>query len=112
MPQPNEQSLPKLRPCGVRATDLTKLLNALRALDRTVVEISMTIYKVPRRDRAALLKQHRLLHDLCENALPRFLDQNERHVSVITRPLHKLPAGKAFFLWVMIERMPFAEPVL
>lgn len=63
MPQPNRQSSPKLRRHGVRATDLNKFLNALRALDRTVVEISMKIYKVPRRDRAAMLEYQRLLHD-------------------------------------------------
>jgi hypothetical protein len=42
---------------------LHKFLNALRALDRTVVEISMKIYNVPLRDRAAMLEHHRLLHD-------------------------------------------------
>ena len=43
MPQPNKQSLPKLRLHRVRATDLNKLLNALRTLDRTVVEIFMKV---------------------------------------------------------------------
>ena len=33
------------------------------AFDRTIVEISMKIYKVPRRDRVAMLDHHRLLHD-------------------------------------------------
>ncbi len=53
MPQPDKQPWRKLRSRGVRATDLDKLLNAFRALDRTVVEISMKAYNVPRRDRAA-----------------------------------------------------------
>jgi len=78
MPQPNKQSMRKLRSHGVRATDLDKLLNALRALDRTVVEISMNVYKVPRRDRAAMLEQHRRLHDMVRERLPRLLCQPER----------------------------------
>ena len=64
MPQPKKQSWAKLRSHSVRAADIDKLLNALRALDRTVVEFSMEIYKVPRRDRAGMLEQHRLLHDM------------------------------------------------
>jgi hypothetical protein len=62
-----------LRSRRVRAGDVEKLLNALRALDRTVVEISMRIYKVPRRDRASMLEQHRRLHDTIRERLPRFL---------------------------------------
>ena len=60
--QPNNQLPPKLRSSGVRASDVHKFLDVFRALDRTVVEISMQIYKVPRRDRAAMLQQHRRLH--------------------------------------------------
>jgi len=78
MPQPNRQSSRKRRSHGIRATDLDELLNALRALDRTVVEISMNVYKVPRRHRAALLEQHRRLHDMVRERLPRFLYQFER----------------------------------
>ena len=78
MPQLNKQSWQKLGFHGIRATDLDELLNALRALDRTVVEISMNAYKVSRRDRAALLKQHRRLHDMVRERLPRFLYQPER----------------------------------
>ena len=78
MPQPNRQSSPKARFHGIRATDLEQLLNAFRALDRTVVEISMNVYKVPRRDQAALLKQHRRLHDMVRERLPQFLYQPER----------------------------------
>ncbi|HTT23509.1 MAG TPA: hypothetical protein VMG82_31565 [Candidatus Sulfotelmatobacter sp.] len=69
MPQPNKQSWRKPRFRAVRATDLDKFLNALRALDRSVVEISMKIYKVPRRDRPAMLEQHRRLHDMVRERL-------------------------------------------
>lgn len=69
MPQPNKNSCPKLRSRSSRARGLDKLLNQLRALDRTVVEISMKIYNVPPRDRPAMLEQHRRLHDLVRNRL-------------------------------------------
>lgn len=78
MAQPNKRSWRKPHSQGVRATDLDKLLNALRALDRAVVEISMSVYKVPRSDRAAMLEQHRRLHDMVREGLPRFLYQPER----------------------------------
>ena len=77
MSQPNKQSGRKLRSHSVRATDLDKLLDAFRALDRTVVEISMNVYKVPRRDRATMLEQHRRLHDMVRERLPRILYQPE-----------------------------------
>ena len=78
MPQRNKQSWRRPRFHGIRATDLDELLNALRALDRTVVEISMNAYEVPRRGRAALLEQHHRLHDMVRERLPRFLYQSER----------------------------------
>lgn len=73
MSQPNRRSRTKSRSGGVRASDVEKLLNAVRALDRTVVEISMHIYKIPRRDRAATLERHRRLHDSVRERLPRLL---------------------------------------
>jgi hypothetical protein len=73
MSRPNSQPWRNLRSHGIRASDLDRLLNALRALDRTVVEISMNIYKIPRRDRTAMRKQHRCLHDTIRERLPRFL---------------------------------------
>jgi hypothetical protein len=73
MSHPNNQLGRNLRSHGIRAGELDRLLNALRALDRTVVEISMHIYKVPRRDRTAMRKQHRCLHDAIRERLPRLL---------------------------------------
>jgi hypothetical protein len=78
MPQPPARSRRKLRSDEVRATNLDKLLNAFRKLDRTVVEISLNAYKVPRRDRAAMLEQHGRLHDMVRKRLPRFLYQTAR----------------------------------
>jgi len=71
--QTKKQPGRKLRCDGVRASDVDRLLNALWALDRTVVEIAMNMYKIPRRDRAAMREQHRLLHDTVRERLPRFL---------------------------------------
>lgn len=68
----------KLRSGSTRATDLEKLLNVFRALDRTVVEISMKVYKVPHRHRAAMLEQHRRLHDMVRERLPLLLYQPEK----------------------------------
>ena len=64
MPQPNKHSWRKARSRNTRPTDLDKFLSLLRSADRTVVEMSMRIYKVPRRDRAAMLEHHRRLHDV------------------------------------------------
>jgi hypothetical protein len=73
MSQPNTRHLRKLRTQGVLPADVNKLLEALRILDRSVVEISMRIYKVPRRHRAVMRKQHRILHDTIRRRLPQFL---------------------------------------
>lgn len=74
MSQPNTQRPRKRRYHGnVPVTEVNKFLNAFRALDRTVVEISMHIYKVPQHHRAAMLKQHRRLHDTVRKRLPRLL---------------------------------------
>lgn len=64
MPQPRKHLWRKAGPRRPRPTDLDQLLNLLRSVDRTVVEMSMKIYKVPRRDRAAMLEHHRRLHDM------------------------------------------------
>lgn len=77
MPQPHNESRRKVRSQGIRATDVDKLLSVLRALDRTVVELSMDVYKVPRRNRPAMLEQHRRLHDMVRTHLPRFLYRPE-----------------------------------
>jgi len=77
MSQPNKQPRRKLR-SGVHASNVGKLLDALRALDSTMVEISMHIYKFPSRDRAAMREHHRRLHDTLRERFPRFLYQSQR----------------------------------
>ncbi len=70
MRQPEIPHLRKLLAQGIRPGDVDKLLEAIRALDRNVVEISMHIYKVPSRQRAIMRKQHRRLHDTIRRRLP------------------------------------------
>ena len=75
MAQPTKRVSRNLRARAVRASHVSKLLNTIRAVDRQVVEISMHIYKIPRRDQAAMLKQHRRLHEAIRECLPSFLYQ-------------------------------------
>lgn len=70
MRQPEIPHLRKLLAQGIRRGDVGELLEAIRALDRSVVEISMHIYKVPSRQRAILRKQHRRLHDIIWRRTP------------------------------------------
>ncbi|HET9407933.1 MAG TPA: hypothetical protein VFO39_11905 [Candidatus Sulfotelmatobacter sp.] len=73
MSPPRKQLWRKLRSYDAQSSGVDRLLSALRALDLTVVELSMDIYNVPQHDRAALLEQHRRLHDTVRERLPRFL---------------------------------------
>jgi len=80
MSQPTNQPQRKMRSHGVQANEVHKLLNALLALDRTLVEFSMDLYKVPRRDRAAMRRLHRRLHSTVRERLPGLLHQPHRLV--------------------------------
>ncbi len=70
MRQPEIPHLRKLLAQRIRPGDVGRLLEAICALDRSVVEISMHIYKVPSRERAMMRKQHRRLHDTIRRRLP------------------------------------------
>ena len=73
MPARKKREWRKLRALGDVAGDFDKMLNAFRALDRTIVEISMHVYNLPRRDRAAMRRQHRRLHETIRASLGGFL---------------------------------------
>jgi len=73
MPGLNRTEWRKLRALG----DCDRLLDTFRALDRAVVEISMRAYNLPRRDRAAMRRHHRHLHDSIRDRLPQFLEWAE-----------------------------------
>lgn len=53
--------------------DPAEMLEVLFALDRMLVEVSMRLYKVPRRDRFTLRAGNQRLHDVVRQHLPRLL---------------------------------------
>jgi hypothetical protein len=73
MSHSNSHTGVNVRAGGIRTSDVDRLLNAFRALDRAVVETSMHIYKLSHRDRNALRKQHRSLHNTIRQHLVRVL---------------------------------------
>lgn len=83
MYQPHKKPSQNSHSPNVRVGDVDRLANALRALDRTVVEISMQIYKVPRRDRALMLKLHRRLHDKIRQGLPGLMHRPQRSAQFV-----------------------------
>ena len=54
--------------------DPNQTLDILLALDRSMVEFSMGLYNVPRRDRALMREQNRRLHRALRNRLPRLVE--------------------------------------
>jgi len=74
MSQPKQPQSSSLSYQGVRVREVYKLLDSFRALDRSVVEISMHMYNIPRHDQVAMLQQHRRLHAAIREHLPRFLE--------------------------------------
>lgn len=57
----------------VRLGDSGELMDTLLALDHAMIEFSMRVYKVPRRDRERMRKQNRRLHAVVRKHLPRLL---------------------------------------
>jgi hypothetical protein len=49
------------------------MLDILSAFDRGLVEFSMGVYNIPRRDRVAMRRQNRRLHRALRECLPRLL---------------------------------------
>jgi hypothetical protein len=58
---------------AVRRVELEKMLDILSAFDRGVVELSMGVYNIPRRDRVEMRRQNRRLHRALRECLPRLL---------------------------------------
>jgi hypothetical protein len=54
--------------------DTKRMLDILLAFDRSMVEISMGLYNVPRRDRALMREQNRRLHRALRNHVPRLVE--------------------------------------
>ncbi|SPE44203.1 hypothetical protein SBA7_300046 [Candidatus Sulfotelmatobacter sp. SbA7] len=55
-------------------SDRNQVLDILLALDRMVVELSMRVYNIPRRDRFIMRKQNRRLHAAVREHLPRLAE--------------------------------------
>jgi len=56
----------------IRSREFEKMLEALLALDRTLVELSMRFYKIPRRHQVAMREQNRRLHTAVRARLSQF----------------------------------------
>ena len=69
----NKREARKLRSQTLSQHDPKEMLDVLLALDRMLVEVSMRLYKVPRRDRFTMRAQNRRLHDAVRQHLPRLL---------------------------------------
>lgn len=63
MNQPEERELRELCSQVISETNPGKLLNIFLTIDRIVVERSLRIYKVPRRQRVIVREQNRRLHE-------------------------------------------------
>lgn len=61
----------------MRSVDLNQMLDLLLAFDRTVVESSMRLYKIPRHDRIAMRAQNQRLHRALRESLPRLLEHHQ-----------------------------------
>ena len=72
----NKQKGRKGRKAGqevLHRLELQKMLDILSACDRGVVEFSMGLYNVPRRDRVRMRQQNRHLHRVLRKCLPQLL---------------------------------------
>lgn len=56
-----------------RTAELQRMLDLFLAVDRGVVEFSMNIYNLSRRDRIAMRKQNRRLHHALREEFPQLL---------------------------------------
>jgi hypothetical protein len=72
----NKQNARKAHQAGrqvLHRVELQKMLDILSACDRGVVEFSMGLYNVPRRDRVLMRQQNRRLHRALRKCLPQLL---------------------------------------
>lgn len=74
MTQQDEKKWCELRDQVTSESDVNKVLDILLALDRMVVELSMRVYNIPRRDRFIMRKQNRRLHDAVRERVPRLAE--------------------------------------
>jgi hypothetical protein len=73
MTQQDKRKWRKLRNQVLSQRDASEMLDVLLTLDRMLVEVSMRLYNIPRRDRFTMRAQNRRLHDAVRQHLPRLL---------------------------------------
>lgn len=73
MTQQDKRKWRKLRNQVLSQHDASEMLDVLLTLDRMLVEVSMRLYNIPRRDRFTMRAQNRRLHDAVRQHLPRLL---------------------------------------
>ncbi|GEM_PF-3463122 len=73
MTSQNKREGRKLHSEALSPCDPAEMLDQLLALDRMLIEVSMRLYKVPRRERFTMRAQNRRLHDAVRQHLPRLL---------------------------------------
>lgn len=56
------------------------MLDMLFALDQMLVEVSMRLYNVSRRDQFTMRRQNRRLHDVVRRHLPRLLNSSRNQL--------------------------------
>jgi hypothetical protein len=61
------------------ANDPKHLLENLLVLDRMLVEVSMQLYNVNRRERSRMRQQNRRLHATVRKHLPRLINRYRKH---------------------------------
>jgi len=64
-----KQNTRRWRTQAIGEGDLNEMLDLLFAFDRAVVEFSIVLYNVPRRDKVAIRQQNRRLHDALRERL-------------------------------------------
>jgi hypothetical protein len=84
MKQQRERKWRELRNQVVSESDPNRLLEILLALDQRVVELSLRIYNIPRRDRSRIRAQNRRLHEAVRGIS---LEQESPPVSQRCRPV-------------------------
>ncbi len=73
MRQSNKKEWSHPRSPALCRPNANEMLDVLLALDSMLVEVSMQLYNVPRRDRSTVRKQSRRLHAAVRQHLPRLL---------------------------------------
>jgi len=74
MTQQDQRKWRELRDQATSESDRNKVLDVLLALDQMVVELSMRVYNVPRRDQFIMREQNRRLHDAVRERVPRLAE--------------------------------------